>query len=210
MGQCFNDGRKSTLRGCRPPCSYRCRVASGACSSCKNLLRYRSGLRHQVFTRRAVPCVSKVEFIDCALFPLQKSTPLRYVLISRRRAGKRDCHLRYRYGNRLARGIAALWFMSELDAPQASTPPLRSRRFPRSRRSLKSPSPEPLQTLAAPLRRSCLLRRPDPPVRMSWRWWFYSWVVACSRGTVIPRISVVPPVACRADTGLPPCHFCRQ
>ena len=95
--------------------------------------------------------------------------------------------------------------MSGLDAPQASTPPLRSRLFPRSRRSLKSPSPEPLQTLAAPLRRSCLLRRPDPPVRMLWPWWFYSWLVACSRGTVIPRISVVPPVACR---GLRPCpHY---
>ena len=95
--------------------------------------------------------------------------------------------------------------MSGLDAPQASTPPLRSRRFPRSRRSLKSPSPEPLQTLAAPLRRSCLLRRPDPPVRMSWRWWFYSWLIACSRVTVIPRISAVPPVACR---GLRPClHY---
>ena len=52
--------QKVRLRHCRPPCSIRCRVASVACSSCKNLLRYRFGLRHQVFTRRAFHPFSKV------------------------------------------------------------------------------------------------------------------------------------------------------
>jgi len=104
--------------------------------------------------------------------------------------------------NRLASGIATLQLMSGLDAPQASTPPLRSRSFPRSLRSPRSPSPEPLQTPSAPLLRSCLLRRPDPHVRRSWPLWSYSTVVACSRETVIPRISLFPPVACR---GLRPC-----
>ena len=54
--------------------------------------------------------------------------------------------------------------------------------------------------------RSLTTRRDSPwPVAALWPWWFYSWVVACSRGTVIPRISVVPPVACR---GLRPClHY---
>ena len=55
-----------------------------------------------------------------------------------------------------------------------------------------------------------LRRRPDSPVRKLWRWWFYSKGSTCSRDTLISRINVLPPVACRADTGLPPCHFCRQ
>ena len=52
--------QKVRLRHCRPPCSIRCRVASVARSSCKNLLRYRFGLRHHVFTRRAFHSFSKV------------------------------------------------------------------------------------------------------------------------------------------------------
>ena len=55
-----------------------------------------------------------------------------------------------------------------------------------------------------------LRRRPDSPVRKLWRWWSNSKGSACSRDTLISRINVLPPVACRADTGLPPCHFCRQ
>lgn len=58
--ECHCTRQKVRLRHCRPPCSIRCRVASVACSSCKNLLRYRFGLRHQVFTRRAFHSFSKV------------------------------------------------------------------------------------------------------------------------------------------------------
>lgn len=58
--KCHCTRQKVRLRHCRPPCSIRCRVASVACSSCKNLLRYRFGLRHQVFTRRAFHSFSKV------------------------------------------------------------------------------------------------------------------------------------------------------
>lgn len=58
--KCHCSRQKVRLRHCRPPCSIRCRVASVACSSCENLLRYRFGLRHQVFTRRAFHSFSKV------------------------------------------------------------------------------------------------------------------------------------------------------